>query len=241
MINESEVRRKYSEIKEIWSNDDRWHVHTRRKIDGYVREFLMYDTVLDGTDKILLVGSAGNSHGLKLENMIHLDISEKFLSPPNSIAATATNLPIASNSIKAIVCVGSVINYTDIYLSLSELSRVLIAKGKMLIEFESSWSFEYLFKKAFKKHACISETFYQNKKEMLWVYSDTLVVGLAKKFGLGVDYERHIHILSPLLFRFTGLQNLSSKVSFLDDAPIVKGLLSKYASNVIICFSKFSE
>ncbi len=50
-----------------------------------------------------------------------------------------------------ILCVGSVLNYCDALTALSELSRVLKPNGNLILEYESSWGFEYLHKSCYKK------------------------------------------------------------------------------------------
>lgn len=54
------------------------------------------------------------------------------------------DLPFAENSIDNILCVGSVLNYCDAIAAISEFNRVLKYNGHLILEYESSWGFEYI-------------------------------------------------------------------------------------------------
>lgn len=78
---------------------------------------------------------------------------------------------LLKNSIDNILCVGSVLNYCDAIAAISEFNRVLKYNGHLILEYESSWGFEYIGKKCYKSDACIITTEYIEKEHTQWLYS----------------------------------------------------------------------
>lgn len=132
-------------------------------------------------DYILNLGSAGDSLGLDSYTHIHLDIVEKNLFPSFSICGNIQNLPFCDNSFEFIICVGSVINYCDAPSALAEISRVLRPTGYLILEFDKSESFEFLFTGSWRKPASVVRTFYLDDEDVVWVYSEPFVEGLLEQ------------------------------------------------------------
>lgn len=86
------------------------------------------------------------------------------------------------------------LNYCDALTALSELSRVLKPNGNLILEYESSWGFEYLHKNCYKKDAYIITTEYIEKEHSQWLYSPKYIKNILKtcNFNIIENYPFHI-------------------------------------------------
>ncbi|SRR3990167_5746406 len=225
MIDESEVRKRYNEIDCIWDPSDAWHTYTHKKINKVLRD--IENTYIPSGGTVLFAGSAGNSYSIKSATEFHLDVAENTLKGvENAVVGSIQNMPFQSNSVDCIVCVGSVVNYVDLTMAIIEFQRVLKPQGVLILEFEKSDSFEYIYTKHFKKNISLVETFYNNGAERIWVYSYRHFIKEIKQANFKIKYENHFHIASSLMLRLSKNSNFSSKLScldvFLSRTPIIK-------------------
>lgn len=237
MIDELDVRKRYNNLKQIWDPSDNWHSYTHKKIRIILKK-LEKKYIAEGAT-VLFAGSAGNSYSLKAGFEIHLDIAENTLKGiQNSIVGSIQSMPLQSNSVDCIVCVGSVVNYVDLTTAMLEFQRVLKPKGTLILEFEKSDSLEYLWTKHFKKNISLVETFYSNSVERIWVYSYAHFMSQLKQAGFALLEEAHFHIASSLMLRMSSKSDLSSKLSSFDIVLSKIPILKKHSCNVLVILSK---
>ncbi len=106
---EDEARKNYSNYK--INEEDSWHHEVEKVIRKRVLKVLNKYTTDDSI--ILNAGSGGEDYPCK-GKLIHLDIAEANIKQfPYYLVASTTSIPLDNNSIDIIICVGSVINYTD--------------------------------------------------------------------------------------------------------------------------------
>jgi SAM-dependent methyltransferase len=239
-IDIEKVRQKYNRIGSIWDKNDRWHNYTRNLIQNYLVNFLRH-TSTDCEYKILNAGSGGNDYGIKCFEQLHVDIAEtKLRGIPNSLISNIEDIPIDGDQFDICICVGSVINYCDATRVIQEFSRLLKPHGYLLLEFECSKSFEFIFKDSFNKSACITNTFYQNSVEELWIYSERYIKGLLQMNKFVINQLRRFHIISPLVYRITQDSNFASGYSRFDSIACKIPFLKTFAGNIILSCEKIS-
>lgn len=79
---------------------------------------------------VILNAGCGKTTYITPANIIYMDIIKDYVEKlPNHIVGSIENIPLEDSSVDCIICVGSVINYTDIQKSISEFSRVLKENG----------------------------------------------------------------------------------------------------------------
>ena len=140
----------YSNLKEVWPNNDKWHIYTHTAISDFVKRHI---EKIKGFEKlkILNCGSGGMTYGLTCD-MYHMDIVEnKICHFPHWKVASAEEIPFLDEEFDIVICVGTVINYCDAASVIKELARVLKKGGILYLEFEASGSVEYIFQKPILK------------------------------------------------------------------------------------------
>lgn len=233
-----EIANKYDNIETIWNKNDHWHQYTIRVIDAFVKEAISKINITDQT-VILNAGSGGNTYGIAEQNQIHVDVAgSKIDQLPKHIIADIQNLPIEDASVDIILCVGSVINYCDPVLVISSFGRSLVEGGFLVLEFESSRTFELLGKSSFNKPATLVDTFYYGEKEKLWYFSEQHIITLTRLSGFEVLACKHFHLLSPLIYRLFKNEKVASRFAKLDDLLCRVPILRKISSNIILLLRK---
>ena len=135
--------------------------------------------------------------------MYHVDIANKKLENiENAVIASIEKMPFDDLFFDNILCVGSVLNYCDALTAISELSRVLKSNGNLILEYESSWGFEYLHKDCYKKDACIITTEYIEKEHNQWLYSPKYIKNILKTCSLNIIEKYPFHISDGLSSKF---------------------------------------
>jgi SAM-dependent methyltransferase len=231
------VRARYNEPGR-YGTIDAWHRFTAEEIK---RELSAIWTSLSfGSDQIVLnAGAGGTELGLAGATTLNLDISETRVSTlPKGVVASIESLPLADQSIDAIICVGSVINYCDAAAAISEFGRVLKRFGHLVLEFESSRSAELIPQHAFGKSAAVADTFYAGEEEAIWVYTFEYITNLLCAADISIVKEIPIHVLSPwalLLFRSS---RLASLLAPLDKIARRLHPMTRWASNQFLLCTK---
>lgn len=236
--NEKEITDFYSNLSEIWPKEDKWHSYTKRQIESFIQKNININNNID-VAVILNAGSGGNSYGINESKMIHLDITEKNIhSKNNYYVGSIEQVPLASNSIDIIICVGSVLNYTTATKAISELSRILKNQGLIILEFEVTETLEYFGTNDFGKSIAINETFYNQKPISIYMFSIEYINNLLKNANIKVIRKEKFHIISPFVLRLTKRPNLSSKFTFFD--PLMRLIPMKFrpCSNIILAGKK---
>lgn len=197
-LDQEKIKHFYNNVSNVWGSNDPWHEYSQEVI----RKCLANQTFFKNS-VVLNAGSAGNTYNIDCELMYHVDIAnEKIKHLENAIVASIENLPFKNNFFDSIICVGSVLNYCDALKAISELARVLKTDGHLILEFESSWGFEYLGKEAYKKDACIITTEYIEKQHMQWLYSPKYIFRLLNTYDLRIRKKISFHIIDGILSKF---------------------------------------
>ncbi len=231
-FNRQEVKEFYEHVETVWPNNDKWHEVNQKEIKNYIHK----QNCLSGN--ILNAGSGGNDYGLSVE-MCHMDIVEnKIADTPNHIIGSIEDIPLKDNSFDTIICVGSVINYCDALKAIGEMTRVLKKNGKLILEFENSYSFEFMNTKAHKARAAIISTSYFDKPHTMWVYSFDYISDILHANNVIIHDIYPFHILSSLSYYYNRNENKAAKLSFLDKMCRHIPIIKKYSGNVILYCEK---
>lgn len=202
-IDQDKIKAFYNSVPDVWGNNDPWHNHSKEIIALYLRQQNFFKNSV-----VLNAGSAGNTYKINCKKMYHVDIaSEKIKNIENAVVASIENLPFHDDFFDNILCVGSVLNYCDAMTAISELSRVLKPNGNLILEYESSWGFEYIGKDCYKNDACIITTEYIETKHTQWLYSPIYISQILKSSSLSIADKTPFHIADGLLSKFMNEQS----------------------------------
>jgi len=231
-VSREKVRTVYNDLDNMWGAD-RWHAHTKAWLD----HFLAKHALLSRTAQIVLhVGSAGTDYGVKGGFTCHIDVAEKKLAGVvGAIVGDVHSLPIAPGTVDLCTCVGSVLNYCDAVISLLELAAVVKPGGHLLIEFESSDSWEYIATPVYGLGVTSTLTFYSADPDCrLWVYSSRFIKDILVGRGFVVRDESRAHIVSSMVYRITKNERLAASFAVMDKIARRIPFLRRGASNIIL-------
>lgn len=110
-----------------------------------------------------------------------------------------------------IICVGSVINYANLILSIKEFNRILKDDGTLIIEFERSNSADFLFTKNYGKKQFLHTYIYNDQKHPMIIYSEKYVKEILKENNFKILKKKRFHNLSILLTRLKVNEKTSLK------------------------------
>lgn len=193
-LDQEKIKSFYNNVSNVWGNHDPWHDYSQEVISSFINQKDIFNNTI-----VLNAGSAGNSYGIKCHSMYHVDIAnEKIKNIDNAVVASIEKMPFDNLFFDNILCVGSVLNYCDALTALSELSRVLKPNGNLILEYESSWGFEYLHKECYKKDACIITTEYIEKEHNQWLYSPGYIENILKTCNFNIIEKYPFHIFDGL-------------------------------------------
>ena len=182
-----------------WPEDDAWHTETFSKIQRFVTKTLK--RFCTSATIILNAGSGGTTYDTE-GHFIHLDLVDTYIKAfDDYIVASIEDIPLANNSVDFIICVGSVLNYTDYHKSLNEFSRILRTGGKIILKFERSNSGEFLFTKKHNKEIIAQKYHYNNQEHLLWLYNEHSIIAAMKYCGFKIKKRERFHVFSTLLNR----------------------------------------
>lgn len=232
-IEQNEVAKNYNLITEIWDNNDKWHQRTHKMISKFI-----YDSLKKIPDLInftaLNAGAGGNSYEISVEKLINIDLAyNRIYNSTNPILANIENMPIKSEKIDLIICVGSVINYCDPIKVISEFKRVLKKDAIFILEFEDSQTLELIGTKNFNKKVVLQDTFYFNRKERLWYFSGMFIKDMLKLHEMKILKTDKCHFISPLVYRITKNENIASMFGMFDSFVKYIPYLNRLSSNTI--------
>jgi SAM-dependent methyltransferase len=218
----------YENISSVWPDNDSWQHYSKCKIEEYICNLKIPDNY-----SILNAGSGGNDYGLKSE-MFHVDIAENKISQfPKYVVASIDNLPFSDNQFDMIICVGSVLNYTDALASITELSRVLKKNGQLILEFESSWGLEHINTSSFKQDASVVSVKYNGVDHTQWIYSPKYIKSIINNNSIEISDTYCWHFISGLNYYFTKDENKAAKWTKFDyicrNLPFIK----KHSNNIL--------
>jgi len=195
-------------------DEDSWHNTTGNIINSFVYKEI--DKIDNNTIVILNAGSGGVSYYTK-GKIINLDIVEENIKEfENHIVSSITCIPLEDNSVDMIICVGSVINYADITLSIKEFNRILKVGGLLILEFERSNSADFLFSKNYGKKQFLHTYIYNNQKHPMIIYSEKYVKSVLKTNNFKILKKKRFHNLSSLFTKLKVKEDVSLKFGKLD-------------------------
>lgn len=227
------VREKYNAI-EIWPSTDLWLSHVKAWIGRTIKAW-QPALGLTPAARILNAGSGDESYSVAPGLVIDCDIADqKLVGMPCGVAGDLMNLPLAAGSVDVCVCVGSVVNYvSDLTKAIGEIARVVKSDGRLILEFESSRSPEYLFTRHFGREVSQVSTFYIYENENIWVYHEDHVRGLLEQAGFEIIEESRTHFVAPLIFRFKKNINTAARFAVLDRLVSKIPFLNKHSANLM--------
>ncbi len=232
-LNKKDVIQFYEENAYVWPNDNAWHAVNQSEIHKAVHGLQM---PLDAV--ILNAGSGGSIYGLP-HTMHNLDVvSNKNVNLENFTLGSIENIPFDSQFFDYVICVGSVLNYCDAAKAIQQFSRVLKPQGILLLEFESSTSFEFKGTDAYNKNATIITTQYLNSNHDMWVFSPRYIEYLLLANNFTIKAKRPYHIISGLAFNRNHDENVAARYTKYDGIVRRIPVISKHCGNMIITLVK---
>jgi hypothetical protein len=223
------VRAVYDGIHADPASENGWDRHTSRQISDAL-EGLRAE--LD-TKTTVNIGSGGLSYGL--ENPIEVDLVLAALRDARrAIVGDAHRLPIRTDSAKAVICVGGVVNYLSLSDAIAEIARVVQRMGMVVIEYERTSTLQFVGTATFRKHVSPQLTTYRGEQHVLWRYSDAYVLGTMESHGFKVAKVVPFHLLSPLLLRLGAPSIVVDVIARLDPLLRYFGFLNRFAANQVI-------
>lgn len=230
-----EVRKTYGWI-EPSHDEDGWHRYTSQVLSSELSSVFRDATQFQ---RVLNVGCGGFHYRLPLEATQCVDIIAKGRPGCRSvIVANVESLPFPNRKFEVVVCVGSVMNYTDATRCVSECARVLIPGGILVLEFERSESAAHWFKEAHYQRAWPVQTQYKGIPHRFWVYSERAVRDLLLRNRLRVVRAHHFHLLGAWVSRIFGFSPISTLCSRLDPILSSSKLMRQNAGNVLLVCRK---
>ena len=222
------VRAVYESIEEVWPEDNLWLQHTRKNIEQYIAR-----QSFCSNSNILNAGSGGNTYGLA-NRMHHVDIAKNLIEHfSNYTVANIEKLPFESHLFSDVICVGSVLNYCEPFPAISELSRVLQKGGRLILEFDSSWSLEHMHTERHRKSVASVELNYQSNITTQWVFSPMHIKAILLQMGFNVVDTYKFHYLSGLHYGKHKNDNAAAAYARFDAMCRRIPVLHKYSGNVI--------
>lgn len=233
-VNLKDIGEFYNRIPEIWAADDVWHTYSHEQLSKYIDK---HQNIFKNSI-ILNAGSGGNDYGIECQEMYHIDIAEeKIKTCKNYVVGSIEKIPYPNEMFNGIICVGSVINYCDAISAISELSRVLKTGGYMILEFESSYGFEYLGKKEYKSPATVITLEYMHESHTQWLFAQQYIYKILKAYSIEILDKYPFHILDGLLSKFLN-ESLSVKITRLDKFINKIPFIREHGNNIILLCKK---
>ncbi len=231
----SRAKDAYDQMERVWPPGDRWSEHTERSINAFVQRLVPPET-----QTILNAGCGGNDYGLPREAITaNMDISlRQCRTLPRAVVGDVENIPFPDNSFDVTICTGAVINYVRAEVAIPELVRVTRPGGLTLVDFESSFSAEIMFSKAWAKQTSVIERMYVDHMDKQHLYSLGHVRALFEKSNSRFLESRGYHTATALWERvFT--KALIPRAAFAIDpftsrVPVFRAL----ASSILIACQK---
>ncbi len=185
----------YERMEHPWPADDTWSTYTKRSIGAFVREVVPATAGL-----ILNAGSGGNDYGLAgRAACVNLDISPRQCRGlPKPVVGDVEHIPFPDDLFDVTLCVGAVLNYVRPETAIPELLRVTRPGGLIVVDFESSYSAEIMFSKAWAKPVSVIERLYVDHMDKTFLYSPGHIREVFAQTGSMVVATRGYHIATAM-------------------------------------------
>jgi hypothetical protein len=133
-LNIRDVKTKHEERDYIWKKTGRWYYYQYLTIKSFIYKRIRRLNIPFNID-IVNLGSGGNPYCFEEKNMSHVDIVGKNIAgKPRSLISNIDKLEISDNSYNYCLCAGNVINYTDVFMSIKEIGRILKSKDLLCLK-----------------------------------------------------------------------------------------------------------
>lgn len=233
-IDQLEILQFYTKIDCVWEEGSAWYNHSRLCIKTFVHEFI--DEQKEA--RILNVGSGGSDYGLTTE-MCHIDIAEnKIKDKKDYIVASAENIPLEDLCADTIICVGSVINYCDPVRVIYEFQRLLKPHGSLLLEFESSYAFEYADAPNYGEAKILIECEYAGQPHRNYVFNECYIQGILASNGFSISKKHYFHTLSSLALHCGIPMDEAGQLGSLDKYTSETPKLRRHSGNIFMACKK---
>ena len=234
-VDQEAIKDFYNSVDDVWPHDNDWYSYTRKGIYKYVRK----NCNPLNNSYILNAGSGGNDYGLKSDNIYHVDIAgDKIAHLKNAAVSSIEKMPFPDGMFDYSICVGSVINYCDAITAITEMSRVLKKNGILILEFNSSISFEYFGKEEYSKPVTIGNSIYIGQSHRFWIYSFDYIKKILKENSFNIQKYSGLHILSSWYYKKCNDENIAAKLAKFDCIFRCMPYFKKHANSLILLCKK---
>lgn len=128
-----QARLDYRAIYSSSETEDWWHAYSTFAIQRFLG-----GVPIDPTTRILNAGSGGWTYELPASQTVPVDlVPESIRHLERPVSCDLHHLPFEDASFDLVLCVGSVLNYTDAPGVIRELTRVTRPSGTLVLEFEN--------------------------------------------------------------------------------------------------------
>lgn len=228
------VKDLYMSVNKAWPYNNKWYDYTQKKINSFI--YQNTPKYIDDNSTYLNAGSGGTTYNLPGQ-CYHVDIARNLIENlPNFFVSSIENLPFQDNYFDATICVGSVLNYCDVFSAIKELSRTLKAGGCLILEYERSQTAELWFSKEYGLTTTIQKYTYLEHIHTLWLYSEKHIKQLLHDNSLQIKKFTRFHTLSAFVNNLCKDENKAGNFAKYD--LLYKPLSYFMAHNIIILCQK---
>src|SRR6185503_8471660 len=154
-----------------------------------------------------------------------------------ALVANIEALPLADNSVNAVICLGGVINHCDVTVAVAEFDRVIRPGGYLWLHFESSRNANFIGQKAFGRSAAIAKR-QSGEDKTGWVYSLTFIGNLVRAVGFRIIRRTAIGAFSSCAIRVPGNAPLSILIRGLNSMVKFLPGLTRWATGYLVVCQK---
>jgi SAM-dependent methyltransferase len=209
---------------------DGWNDYKFARMEHFVLDTGSH--LLPGHSRILDAGCGIGVYDWMPPRAVNLDLfASQVRGRPNALVADVERLPFADQSFDLIFCLGSVLNYVSAAKALGELARVAAPSAWLYLHFETSSSFEHLFKAGWNAPSFLSKTVNAAREDHVWIYAPRYVFELLDGLGFAIRDTARFHVLSSLACKCGVPQRIAHKAARLD--PVVPWL-NFFADDVMV-------
>ena len=214
-----------------WTHNDPWHDVVKETLDRSVTDWIARN-VRDG-DRVLIAGSGTTEYPISHAEAIYMDIIPRYVERfEHHIVGSVEDIPLETGSVQAIICVGSVLNYTDARKTIPEFGRILAPAGRLMLEYERSNSADFLLTGRHGGDMFQYPYAYNGQTHLLWMYGERYIDRLMGYAKLEPVSKQRYHILSPLMTRMGMEEGKAGAFAHFD--TLLRRVSYPLAHNVIV-------
>jgi hypothetical protein len=226
--------RLYGKITSEWPQIDGWNEYKHQETQRFILR--AGSVILQSAKRTLDAGAGDSVYEWMPPNCVSLDRHRKQLSQKNSaVVGDVERMPFSDGCFDLLICIGSVLNYVSAAEALSEFSRTTSRGGHIFLHFETSTSFEQLFRSAWGSSVYLNRTTNASRTDFVWVYSPKYIFSLLTALRFNVIKSTRFHVISALLSRLGTPQRHAHHFARLDRmAPF----LNYFSDDIVILAQK---